>query len=205
MVANTNHTTTVADPNQGQVAANPRSFSGTTFLWFVATLLAFPFAGIAARVVLRPVDPTWTAVSAGAIAGALKGTAQWLVLRRNGADARWIAATAAGLAVGLGAAFAVFGYGTPVGDMAVVGAVIGLGIGIAQWWILRDLVGDSIVWIPASAAVWALGWTVSTAIGVDPDDRWAVPGLSGAAMVTLLSAALLWFLARDGRRDQTAA
>ena len=45
---------------------------------------------------------------------------------------------------------------------------------------------------------WALGWTVTTAIGVDPDDRWANPGLSGAATITLLLGAVLWVLARAG-------
>ncbi len=45
---------------------------------------------------------------------------------------------------------------------------------------------------PGLRGRWALGWTVTTAIGVDPDDRWAVPGLSGAATVTLLLGAVLW-------------
>jgi hypothetical protein len=132
-------------------------------------------------------------------------SAQWLALRRIGADARWIAATAVGLAIGLGAAFAIFDYGTTVGDLAVLGAVSGLGVGIAQWWLLQNLVGGSLVWIPACAAAWALGWTVTTAIGVDPDDRWAVPGLSGAATLTLLLGAVLWVLTRSGVHERTAA
>jgi hypothetical protein len=107
--------------------------------------------------------------------------------------------------VGLGLAFAVFDYGDTVGDLAVVGAVSGLGIGIAQWWLLRGLVNGSLAWIPATSVAWALGWTVTTAIGVDPDDRWANPGLSGAATITLLLGVVLWILARSGSRDRTSA
>jgi hypothetical protein len=46
---------------------------------------------------------------------------------------------------------------------------------------------------------------VTTAIGVDPDDRWANPGLSGAATITLLLGVVLWILARSGSRDRTSA
>ena len=182
-----------------------RSLSGRDLLVWAATLLAFPIAGIAGRVVAGPVDSTWTAVLSGAVAGLVIGAAQWLALRRIGADVRWIAATGVGLAVGFGLAFAVFGYGDTIGDLAVVGAVSGLVVGIAQWWLLRDLLDGSIVWIPASAAAWALGWTVTTAIGVDPDDRWAVFGLSGSTTLTVILGATLWMLARSGLRRRTAA
>ena len=178
--------------------------SGKDILLWAATLLAFPLAGIAAKAIVGPVDRSWTAAAAGAVAGLVIGAAQWLALRRIGVDARWIAATAVGLAIGLGAAFAIFGYGTTVGDLAILGAVSGLGVGIAQWWLLHNFVDGSLAWIPASAAAWALGWTVTTAIGVDPEDRWAVPGLSGAATLTLLLGAVLWLLTRSGVHDRTA-
>lgn len=174
-------------------------FTTRDLLLFIATLLAYPLAGLAARAVAGPVDSVLRAVVGGAIAGAVIGAAQWLALRGVGIDVRWIAATAIGLAVGFAIAIAVFEYGTTVGDLAIIGAVSGLGIGLAQWFLLRDLFGGaSFVWIPATAAFWALGWTVTTAIGVDPAQRWAVPGLSGAATLTVLSAALLWVLAHVG-------
>jgi hypothetical protein len=83
--------------------------------------------------------------------------------------------------------------------------VSGAGIGLAQWWVLRGLVAGSIWWIPATAAAWAAGWAVTTAIGVDPDDRWANPGLSGAATLTLLLAGVLWFLGRTGEPSAAPA
>jgi hypothetical protein len=184
----------------GPRPARGRSFSGRDLLVWTATLLAFPLAGLAGRAVAGPVDARWTAVLAGAVAGFVLGGAQWLVLRRIGADVRWIAATAAGLGVGLGLAIAIFGYGDSIGDLAIVGGVSGLGIGIAQWSVLRRLVNGSMVWIPATAAAWALGWTVTTAIGVDPDDRWANFGLSGALTATVLLGVVLWTLVpRDDR------
>ena len=179
--------------------------SGKDLLVWAATLLAFPLAGLAGRAVAGPVDSTWSAVLAGLAAGLVIGAAQWLALRRIGIDTRWILATAGGLAVGLGLGLAIFGYGETVGDMWIVGAVSGLGIGIAQWPLLHGLVKGSIAWIPATAAAWALGWTVTTAIGVDPDDRWAVFGLSGSATCTLLLGAVLWVLARSGPRDRLTA
>jgi hypothetical protein len=182
-----------------------RSLRGRDLLLWAATLLVFPVAGLVGRAVAGPVDATWRAVLAGLVAGLVIGAAQWLALRGFGIDTRWILATAGGLAVGLGLGFAIFGYGETVSDMWIVGAVSGLGIGIAQWPLLHGLLKTSIAWIPATAVAWALGWTVTTAIGVDPDDRWAVFGLSGSATCTLLLGAVLWFLARSGPTDRTSA
>ena len=118
--------------------------------------------------------------------------------------------TAAGLALGLGVGVAIFDYGTSVGDLAVLGAVSGLGVGAAQWLVLRDHVGAGLLWIVGIAALWALGWTITTSIGVDVESKWAVFGASGAITVTVLSGVLLWFLTRlnsgratdDERRDR---
>jgi hypothetical protein len=164
------------------------------FLWTVAGFVAFPLAGLAARAI-GPIDGVLVALGAGAIAGAVIGAAQWLVLRGIGIDTRWIAATAGGFAVGMGVGVAFFGYGTGTVDLAAVGAVSGLGIGIAQWPLLYDRVRASAVWMPAIAGLWALGWTVSTGIGVDlQTQRWSVFGIAGAVTVAVLSGALLWAL-----------
>ena len=183
-----------ANHHASRPAVDRRLLSGKGLLLWAATLLAFPLAGLAGRAIAGPVDAVWTAILAGAVAGLVLGAAQWLVLRRVGIDTRWILATAGGLAVGLGLAFAIFGYGDSVGDLAVVGAVAGLGIGIAQWPLLHGRVDASFAWIPATSAAWALGWAVTTAIGVDPDDRWATYGLSGATVTTVIMGVVLWSL-----------
>jgi hypothetical protein len=108
--------------------------------------------------------------------------------------------TAAGLALGLGVGVAIFDYGTSVGDLAVLGAVSGLGIGAAQWLVLRDHIRAGVLWIVGIAALWALGWTITTSIGVDVESKWAVFGASGAITVTVLSGILLWFLTRLNTR-----
>lgn len=163
-------------------------------LWIAAGFLAFPLAGLAARAI-GSIDGLLVAFAAGAIAGAVIGAAQWFVLRGIGIDTRWIAATAGGFAIGMAGGVAAFGYGTGTADLAAVGAVSGLGIGIAQWPLLRDRMRASVLWMPAIAGLWALGWTVSTGIGVDlTTQRWAVFGVAGAVTVAVLSGALLWLL-----------
>lgn len=163
-------------------------------LWIAAGFVAFPLAGIAARAI-GSIEGLMTAFAAGAIAGAVIGAAQWLVLRGIGIDTRWIVATAGGFGVGMAVGVAVFGYGTGTADVAAVGAASGLGIGIAQWPLLYDRVRASALWMPAIAGLWAIGWAISTGIGVDlTTRRWAVFGVSGAVTVAVLSGALLWAL-----------
>jgi hypothetical protein len=163
-------------------------------LWAAAGLAAFPLAGLAARAI-GSIDGLLVALAAGAVAGAVIGGGQWLVLRGIGVDPRWIVATAVGFAAGLGIGVAAFGYGTGTGDLVAVGATSGLGVGIAQWPLLRNRIRASVLWVPAIAGLWALGWTVSTAIGVDlASQRWSVFGASGAITVAVLSGGVLWAL-----------
>jgi hypothetical protein len=179
-----------------RTSTGTRSFRGKDLAWWCLTFLGLPVGGYVAEAIVGPIDAVWVAVAAGAIAGLAIGAAQWLVLRDFGIDARWIAMTAVGLAAGLGVGVAVFDYGTSIGDLAVLGAVSGLCVGAAQWLVLRDHVGASFLWIPGIAAFWALGWTITTSIGVDVESKWAVFGASGAITVALLSGGLLWFLSR---------
>jgi len=179
-----------------QTSSGVRPLRGKDVAWWCLTFLGFPVGGFLAEAIVGPIDAVWVAVVGGAIAGLALGAAQWLVLRRVGIDARWIALTGVGLAVGLGIGVAIFDYGTSVGDLAVLGTVSGLCVGAAQWFVLRDHVGASLLWIPGIAACWALGWTITTSIGVDVELKWAVFGASGAITVALLSGGLLWILSR---------
>ena len=184
--------------------ASTRPFRGKDVAWWCLTFLGFPVGGLIAEAIAGPIDAVWVAVAAGAIAGLAIGAAQWLVLRRIGIDARWIALTGVGLGVGLGVGVAIFDYGTSTGDLALLGAVSGFCMGAAQWPVLREHVGASLLWIPGIAAFWALGWTITTSIGVDVELKWAVFGASGAVTVALLSGGLLWFLSRLGSQPGNA-
>ena len=195
-----------------QRGATRHSFRGKDLAWWCLSFVGFPIGGLVAEAIVGPIDEVWSAVVAGAIAGAAIGAAQWFSLRQIGLDAsrpgcscaersaRWIGMTAAGLAVGLGVGVAIFDYGTSVGDLAVLGAVSGLGVGTAQWLILRDHIGAGVLWVVGIAALWALGWTITTSIGVDVESKWAVFGASGAITVSVLSGVLLWFLTRLNTR-----
>ena len=187
-----------------ETSTGARPLRGKDIAWWCLSFLGFPVGGLVAEAIVGPIDAVWVAVVAGAIAGLAIGTAQWLVLRRIGIDARWIALTGVGLAVGLGIGVAVLDYGTSIGDLAMLGAVSGLCVGAAQWLVLRDHVGASVLWILGSAALWALGWTITTSIGVDVESKWAVFGASGAITVTVLSGGLLWLLSRLGSRSGNA-
>lgn len=196
-----------------QRVATRRSFRGKDLAWWCLSFVGFPIGGLVAEAIVGPIDGVWSAVITGAIAGAAIGAAQWFALRQIGLDAStsglfvrgngalaWIGMTAAGLALGLGVGVAIFDYGTSVGDLAVLGAVSGLGVGAAQWLVLRDHIGAGVLWIVGIAALWALGWTITTSIGVDVESKWAVFGASGAITVTVLSGVLLWFLTRLNAR-----
>jgi hypothetical protein len=179
---------------RGEIALNRNRL----LLWTAAGLVAFPLAGLAARAI-GSIDGVLVALAAGAIAGAVIGAGQWLVLRGIGIDTRWIVATAVGFGFGMAGGVAAFGYGTGTGDLATVGAASGLGVGIAQWPLLRDRMRASALWVPGIAGLWALGWIVSTESGVDlASQRWAVFGILGAVTVAVLSGVLLWSLRRAG-------
>jgi hypothetical protein len=146
---------------------------------WLLTALAFPPAGYVGHLVSGPVDSPAAAVLGGLVTGALLGAAQWGLLRRHGIGPAWIAATAIGLAGGLAAGAALVSYETSLGALAAMGAVSGLGVGMAQARLLGST-GRRVAWSLLTAMVWALGWTVSTSIGIAVEDQFVVFGISGA-------------------------
>ncbi len=124
----------------------------------------------------------------GLILGAVQS---WGLGRFAPEPVAWILATAAGLAVGLGVGAAAVDYGTSASDLAIQGASCGLAVGLAQAVVLARTVGPvALAWVPALSAVWALGWVVTTAIGVDVESQYTVFGSSGALVVTIATAVL---------------
>lgn len=167
-------------------------------LRWLPTFLGFPAGGLAAEVIAGPVDGVGPALLGGAITGAILGAVQWWGLGTEAPPARWwIAASSAALAAGLALGAGLVDYGTGTDDLAIQGAVCGLALGAAQGALLPGRI--AYLWAPMLGGLWALGWTVTAAIGVDVESRYTVFGSSGAVVVTVLSAPLPAVLAARGR------
>lgn len=173
----------------------PRSWKRSALRW-LPTFFGFPLGGVIAEFIVGPVDGLTAAIVGGAITGIVLGAVQALGLGSAVPAWQWIAATAVGLTVGLGVGAAAVGYGTSIGDLAIQGAVCGLAIGAAEAVVLRPRIGPlAFAWIPALSALWALGWTITTSIGVDVESQYTVFGSSGALTVTVFTATLPVLLA----------
>lgn len=155
---------------------------------------------------------------AGLVEGATLSYGQWLALRRAlpGMAAReWVVPTmvAAGIAYLFGMApstlmdLGVTSMAVLIGVAVVLGALLLVSIGYAQWLTLRRYVPNAIRWIPANALAWTLGLVAPFgAIAAVPDGSplWGyiaagvasgllmgaiVGAITGVAMVRLLRAA----------------
>jgi hypothetical protein len=166
---------------------------------WLATFAGFPLGGLTASLLVGPVDALPAAVAGGLVTGAILGAVQSWGLARGGPATRWWAlATGAGLAVGLGTAAPLVGYGTSATDLALQGALCGVAVGAAQAVVLRPRLGRiAFAWPAWLAGVWALGWTITTSIGVDVENQFTVFGSSGAVVVAGLTSVLPLVLARS--------
>jgi hypothetical protein len=170
---------------------DPRRFNTKAWLLWTAGFLAFPIAGVLATAVTGRINDVGSALLGGLVAGAVIGTGQWLVARRLLDAQTWIPATAVAMGVGLGVGAWVVGYGTSLGELALMGAITGIPLGAAQAYLLRDRVANAWVWAAAVPLLWALGWTVTTAGGIAVDRQFAVFGAYGAITFMALSGVLL--------------
>jgi hypothetical protein len=161
------------------------------WLLWTAGFLAFPIAGILAEALTGRINDFSSALLGGMVAGAVIGTGQWLVARRLLDPRTWIPATALAMGIGLAIGAWVVGYGTSLGELALMGAITGIPLGAAQAYLLRDRVANAWVWAAAVPLLWALGWTVTTAGGIDVDQQFAVFGAYGAITFMALSGILL--------------
>ena len=166
-------------------------FNTKAWLLWTAGFLSFPIAGVAATAVVGRINDVGSALLGGLIAGAVIGAGQWLVARRLLDPRTWIPATAVAMSIGLGVGAWVVGYGTSLGELALMGAITGIPLGAAQAYLLRDRVANAWVWAVAVPLLWALGWTVTTAGGIDVDQQFAVFGAYGAITFMALSGILL--------------
>jgi len=172
-------------------AARPR------WLWPVSILVSFPIGGYIADLAADGVDSVGAAFLGGLIVGAIIGAAEWFALRRW-VSWVWIPATIVGMAVGLVAGAALVDYGIDRADLALMGAVNGLAVGVMQALVLaRHRIPGAFWWAVANPPAWALGWLVSSyVISRNIDERFPIFGASGAIVFGLLTWLLLRFLFR---------
>ncbi len=170
--------------------------------WMV-TFVGFPLGGLAAMLTVGRVDSVAAALTGGLITGAVLGTAQVLGLGRLMTNpAGWVAATAGGLAVGLGIGATAVGFATDLTSLMIEGAISGLAVGAAQAIVLRRPRHRlALAWPPYLAACWALAWALITIAGVQVDNQFTVFGAIGAVSVTAATLVLPFALARPAVRS----
>jgi hypothetical protein len=159
-------------------------------LW-TAGFLAFPVAGAAGQVIAGPVDDLLAAGLGGAVTGAVIGIGQSIAGRGAVAPVRWILATTLGMAAGLAIGAAAVGYGTSLADLALMGVLTGVPLGVAQALALPPATRRRWLWAVATPVLWGLGWTVTTLAGIDVGTQYTVFGSAGAVVVSALSGLVL--------------
>ena len=161
---------------------------------WAAVALAFPVAGLIGGAIGGDVDSVGAALIGGALTGAGLGAAQWLAAKDMfGQWPAWVGASAVGYGVGLAAGAALVGYETDLADLAAMGAVSGAVMGATQGLTIaaagrRQL---ATAWAAAMPVFFAIGWIVTTALGVDVDEQFTVFGAFGAIAFVLLTGLLL--------------
>ena len=148
--------------------------------WVVATAAA-ETAGYAAAAVLfgRPYGALLAGVAEGTCLGLVQGLALRRLLGRFPVAAWWLVTAAAATAGWAGTAAATSGGAADSGAAepglaltALLGAALGTAMGVAlgglQWLVLRGRVAHAALWIPLSAAAWALGMVPAMVVATAP-------------------------------------
>jgi hypothetical protein len=179
----------------------PPSLSGSSFLptWLLWTAgsLAFPVAGLAGTAVAGRVDGLMAALVGGAVAGLVIGVAQALFSRGRLDIRRWAPATATGMGLGLLVGAVAVDYGTSLGDLALMGALTGVVLGVAQALALPRRTRRRWAWAAALPVLWSLGWAATTLGGISVDEQFTVFGAYGAVTFSALSGLLLLVVLPD--------
>lgn len=171
-------------------------------LWTVG-FLAFPIAGVAGKAIAGPVDDLLAALLGGAVTGLIIGAGQSLVARGALPPIRWIAATTLGMTAGLALGAATVDYGTTLAELALMGLLTGVPLGVAQAFALPPSARRRLPWAVTTPILWALGWTVTTVLGIDVGTRYTVFGSTGAIVFSALSGLVLYQLIRPRVIDAT--
>jgi hypothetical protein len=169
-----------------------------SWLLWTAGFLSFPIGGVLAGLATGRTDAAFPALIAGLITGAVIGGGQSLLSARRLDWRRWVPASAIGMGIGLPLGGLAVGFGTALADLATMGAITGVALGVAQAVALPVSVRHRWAWAAAMPALWALGWTVTTLAGIQVGAQFTVFGSSGALTVSALLGLLLHRLAPAG-------
>lgn len=170
--------------------ASQPAFLRNWLIW-TAGFLSFPLAGIAGAAVAGRVDSPLAALVGGAVAGLVIGTGQTWASRRRLDPRRWIPATAIGMGLGLLLGASVVDYRTAMADLALMGALTGIALGLAQALALPRETRFRWAWAACMPAMWALGWTVTGLSKVNVAEQFTNFGATGALTFSALSGILL--------------
>jgi hypothetical protein len=172
--------------------------------WPVAILIGFPIGGWVANVIAGKIDSLGPALVGGLIAGVIIGAAQWLALRPL-VPWVWLVATSVGMAAGLTAGAALVDYGISRGDLALMGALTGLGVGGLQAFLLARRGSGALWWVAVNPPAWALAWLVTTfVITRNVKEHYPNFGASGALVFALLTWLVMTSLFRRTEREARA-
>ena len=171
--------------------AQPRGTRRSIGRWMVS-FAGYPLGGYAAFLITGRVDSLGPALAGGLLTGAILGAFQvWAMGQARRHPLAWILATAVGLMAGVAAGTALVDYQIDLGSLVVQGAVGGALVGLAQSVVLVPRLGAvAFVWPLFLSATFAIGWAVTTSIGIDVDQQFTIFGSSGALVATLLTAVL---------------
>ena len=184
------NTSSITRPTTASTDDHRARYSLRPWYRWLLIALAFPVAGEVGHLVAGRVDSVSAAVLGGVITGSGIGAAQWALLRRRGVSVRWIPATAAGLGAGLAVGAALVSYRTDISSLALMGAISGLAVGIAQGAMLGNT-KRMLLWSAATAALWVVGWSATTAGGISVDEQFVVFGAYGAIASTFLQSMIV--------------
>ncbi len=171
-------------------------FPTRRWLLWTAGFLAFPIAGLAGELA-GPLDDLGSALLGGALTGLVVGLGQSLVGRGIVPAVRWTVATTVAMAAGLAVGSAAVGYRTSLPALALMGLITGVVLGAAQALALPRTMPRRWIWAATTPVLWALGWTVTAAIGIDVEQQYTIFGSSGAVTFSALSGLVLLLLVRE--------
>jgi NhaP-type Na+/H+ or K+/H+ antiporter len=175
---------------------------GAFVAWLSAIYLFFNIIWSVGDALSRPVGSQFGNLIAfalgGVVCGAILGVAAWLMLRLlAGSLGRWVLVSTTGFTLGTVAGFSIAMAMLRDDAVGVLlgGAVIGLGLGVAQWSVLRHL-PRARWWIVANVLAVAAAFWCAFALGGQGHETRALLSSSTAL-------ALLWVVQREAGRAST--